>query len=621
MSTAARQRARSTGRAGGVARRRATATARRGWRRTPRPAGARCCAKIDSGRARAGRARRRTRSPSSRRVLGRPADPHDRRDRRRRGGVTAAATASAAAALLDGDARSSLQHPVDRLQAHLALARAPGAGVSNGSPSTGQQHERRAARLGEGLERAAVARRAAPVVAAGDDQLDGPAVVRHGGEHALGAARRRCGWRGAPRRRARRRAARAGRRRCCSVPQSTTTRACAPSLRASASSAGTPSGSPPLSKRGPVAITRSCARSSLGVLVDRVEPSGARQPAGDVARRPRCSERGDSTPASAASPPVGPPVSQTSTWPSSSSHGGAREQVAERARPGAAAHPAHGQQRCPAPRRRAVPARAASRVGSVVTVVGGAGAAAGGQGDGHRCVSSRWRVRARRGCRAGRGRRSPPTASPACSASLASRSGASAPWSEVKHQYSVGPTRSATRPRPRVPLIHSICAWLPLTVFRRPTSRASSSESRSAVADERRARWGAGRAAAAWWSSAAARGRARCRSPRAAGSSRSAPARGGGRGGRGRWRTRRSRARPTRCQASSMSMIERPANSGAPAAGRACPVRGPVALDGVGDVLHDREHHRAAARRCGQRRVSKTTSGLSAGTVVSRSSR
>ena len=41
------------------------------------------------------------------------------------------------------------------------------------------------------------------------------------------------------------------------------------------------------------------------------------------------------------------------------------------------------------------------------------------------------------------------------------------------------PDRSATRPRPRVPLIHSSWAWLPLTVFSRPSSRGLARRARA----------------------------------------------------------------------------------------------------------------------------------------------
>ena len=57
---------------------------------------------------------------------------------------------------------------------------------------------------------------------------------------------------------------------CCSVPQSTTVSACAPSLRAIASSTSSPSVPPHSASRGPVAITRSSCPDELARLVDGV---------------------------------------------------------------------------------------------------------------------------------------------------------------------------------------------------------------------------------------------------------------------------------------------------------------------------------------------------------------
>ena len=148
--------------------------------------------------------------------------------------------------------------------------------------------------------------------------------------------------------------------------------------------------------------------------------------------------------------------------------------------------------------------------------------------------------------------------SPSCSRSAAARRAASRPWSDVKAQYSVGPTRIATRPRPRVPLIHSICAWLPLTVSQASDELAFLVGELQRVLHERELarvlgeqQLHASRSAAArcpcsvsawescWNSTASTRPRWRARSARSlAYSPVSAPAH--------------------ECQASSISMIERP---------------------------------------------------------------
>ena len=113
-----------------------------------------------------------------------------------------------------------------------------------------------------------------------------------------------------------------------------------------------------------------------------------------------------------------------------------------------------------------------------------------------------------------------------------------------------------------------------------------------------------------WVSCAGARGRARCRSPIAAGSSPPAPAPSDGRDGRGRWRTRRSRLRDERARPRRSASVSDPRTAGRSGGPASLALSG-VDLDGARDVLHDREHHGPQLVR-GSAACRRSPDGLSA---------
>ena len=295
-------------------------------------------ARIDSAvSGRAGRCRRTGRRAPARRRPPTPRRTTSAARERRRG--QQAATASAVAARESASQRAHRRSAPRIACRRPAPRRAPGAGCPRGSAGhLGHQHQRRV--------RGASASRLNGFRAASGSRGSRRATIssrpgRVAGRARRGRARRgerRRAWRGAPRRRARRRAAPSRSASPAASPQSTTVRACAPSLRAMASSSSTPAALSAAPSRGPVAITRSSPLRGPGRRVDGEHAAVQRQ-SGATRAATSISERADCTPAQAASPPVGPPVSHTSTCPAALD-GVAGEQVAQRARPRTAAQSA-----------------------------------------------------------------------------------------------------------------------------------------------------------------------------------------------------------------------------------------------------------------------------------------
>ena len=234
-------------------RRPARATARSGWRRT-RPASSRALlARISAAvLARAGTPANS--NPSSDRVSA--AQPIR----------TTAATQSVVAVTAAATARAAR-----RSSAAMAVIAAAPRGSPAGSPAlrrglgAGVRPRRRAAGIStSGARRRSARARSARSAARGSRSSRRATISSRPGGSCCMAARRRSA------RRAPVRVAGSTHATCdaaasasrsasrCSVPQSTTVRACAPSLRAMASSLPNPVVSPSSARRGPAAITRSC---------------------------------------------------------------------------------------------------------------------------------------------------------------------------------------------------------------------------------------------------------------------------------------------------------------------------------------------------------------------------